>query len=56
MTTATAFHTDEFNGGAAETFASRIGEVLDAGAIAVMISVGHRTGLFDVLAALLVQS
>ncbi|MEJ2325433.1 MAG: methyltransferase domain-containing protein [Chromatiaceae bacterium] len=52
MTTATAFHTDEFNGGAAETFASRIGEVLDAGAIAVMISIGHRTGLFDVLAAL----
>jgi hypothetical protein len=38
--------------GAAETFASRIGEVLDAGAIAVMISIGHRTGLFDVLAAL----
>jgi hypothetical protein len=52
MTTATAFQIDDFDGGAAETFASRIGEVLDAGAIAVMISIGHRTGLFDVLAAL----
>ena len=34
----------------AEAFAGRILETLNGGALAVMISVGHRTGLFDALA------
>ena len=36
----------------AEAFAGRMLEVLNDGAVAVMISVGHRTGLFDALAGL----
>lgn len=35
----------------AERFADRVGAMLDAGAAAAMISVGHRLGLFDTLAA-----
>jgi SAM-dependent methyltransferase len=34
----------------AEAFAERLLEILNSGALAVMISVGHRTGLFDALA------
>jgi hypothetical protein len=36
----------------ANAFAEQIGTVLDAGTVAVMLSIGHRTGLFDVLADL----
>lgn len=36
----------------AETFAGRIAGLLDAGAIAVMTSIGHRLGLFDTMARL----
>ncbi len=36
----------------AETFAERIGALLDAGAIAAMLSIGHRTGLLDFMARL----
>lgn len=36
----------------AEAFADRIGEVINAGAITLMLSVGHRTGLFDTMSAL----
>jgi 2-polyprenyl-3-methyl-5-hydroxy-6-metoxy-1,4-benzoquinol methylase len=36
----------------AEAFAERVGGILDAGAIATMMSIGHRTGLFDTMAAL----
>jgi 2-polyprenyl-3-methyl-5-hydroxy-6-metoxy-1,4-benzoquinol methylase len=36
----------------AEDFAERIMQLLDAGATSVMLSIGHRTGLFDVLAEL----
>jgi SAM-dependent methyltransferase len=32
-------------------FAEHIGHVLDAGAVSVMMSIGHRTGLFDAMAA-----
>jgi 2-polyprenyl-3-methyl-5-hydroxy-6-metoxy-1,4-benzoquinol methylase len=38
---------DEARAGA---FADEIGRTLNAGAVAVMISIGHRAGLFDVLA------
>jgi 2-polyprenyl-3-methyl-5-hydroxy-6-metoxy-1,4-benzoquinol methylase len=34
----------------AEAFAGRLVDVLDSGALSLMISVGHRTGLFDALA------
>lgn len=33
-------------------FAQQVAATLDAGAVAVMISIGHRTGLFDVLSRL----
>jgi SAM-dependent methyltransferase len=33
-------------------FADAIGQTLNAGAVAVMMSIGHRTGLFDVMARL----
>lgn len=36
----------------AETFAGRIAGMLDAGAIAMMTSIGHRLGLFDTMARL----
>ena len=36
----------------AEAFAGRMLELLNGGALSVMISVGHRTGLFDALAEL----
>jgi 2-polyprenyl-3-methyl-5-hydroxy-6-metoxy-1,4-benzoquinol methylase len=53
---AAQFHPDPeqepFDWAGAEAFAGRIGQVLDAGAVAVMLSIGHRTGLFDVLAAM----
>lgn len=36
----------------AETFAEQIGQILDSGAVAVMLSIGHRTGLLDLMARL----
>lgn len=42
----------EFDPAEAEAFVERTAGILDAGALAVMISVGHRTGLFDVMAAM----
>lgn len=41
-----------FDQHAAAAFAERIGQMLDHGAIAVMIAIGHRTGLFDLMAEL----
>lgn len=37
---------------AAEAFLQRTCDIIDAGAQAVMISIGHRSGLFDVMAGL----
>jgi hypothetical protein len=42
--------TTEYDAERAEAFAGRMLETLNSGAVAVMISVGHRTGLFDALA------
>jgi len=42
-----------FDQARADAFAERMLEVLNSGAIALMISIGHRTGLFDTLATLL---
>ncbi|BCH26451.1 class I SAM-dependent methyltransferase [Mesorhizobium sp. L-8-3] len=50
--TATATVARAFDQARAETFAERVGGILDSGAVAVMMSVGHRTGLFDVMAGL----
>jgi 2-polyprenyl-3-methyl-5-hydroxy-6-metoxy-1,4-benzoquinol methylase len=36
----------------AEAFMGRVAEILDAGAVANIMSIGHRTGLFDVIAAM----
>jgi 2-polyprenyl-3-methyl-5-hydroxy-6-metoxy-1,4-benzoquinol methylase len=36
----------------AEQFSERVSDILNAGAVAVMISIGHRSGLFDVMARL----
>lgn len=36
----------------AEAFADTVGEILNAGAVASMMSIGHRLGLFDVLGGL----
>jgi SAM-dependent methyltransferase len=41
-----------FDAGAATAFAERIGQVLDGGAVAVMIALGQRAGLFDAMAEL----
>jgi len=52
MTTSATARASGFDESLANTFAERIGGILDAGAITVMLSLGHRTGLFDVLADL----
>lgn len=52
MSTTTVNPPNVFDEDTAAAFAERIGAVLDAGAIATMLSIGHRTGLFDVLAKL----
>lgn len=43
---------DELNRDGAEAFAENVAGYLNAGAIAVMMSIGHRTGLFDVMAGM----
>jgi 2-polyprenyl-3-methyl-5-hydroxy-6-metoxy-1,4-benzoquinol methylase len=52
MTTSTALQTQVFDEAAAGAFAERIGNILDDGAVSLMLSIGHRTGLLDVLADL----
>ena len=42
----------EFNQAKAEGFAERMVGVLNEGAIALMTSIGHRTGLFDAMVGL----
>jgi ubiquinone/menaquinone biosynthesis C-methylase UbiE len=44
--------TTEYDAKRAEAFAERVLDMLNGGALAVMTSVGHRTGLFDALAEL----
>jgi len=41
-----------YDAAGAESFAERLAETVNAAAVTVMISVGHRTGLFDTLATL----
>jgi ubiquinone/menaquinone biosynthesis C-methylase UbiE len=44
--------TTTFDTAAAEAFGERMMDTLNAGALSLMISIGHRTGLFDTLAGL----
>jgi 2-polyprenyl-3-methyl-5-hydroxy-6-metoxy-1,4-benzoquinol methylase len=44
--------TQQFDQAEAEAFAERLLEVLNGGAMAIMTSIGHRTGLFDAMAGL----
>ncbi len=44
--------TQHFDQERAEAFAERMVDVLNSGAIALMTSIGHRTGLFDAMAGL----
>lgn len=39
--------TETLDMAAAENFAERMGEIVNSGAIAIMLSIGHRTGLLD---------
>lgn len=41
-----------FDAATADAFVERVGGILDGGAVAIMLSVGHRTSLFDSMAAL----
>lgn len=41
---------------AAEAFVERIADIINAGAQSVMISIGHRSGLFDVMAKLMPET
>ncbi len=41
-----------FDHSAAEAFAGKVGDLLDAGAVAVMMSIGHRTGLFETMSGM----
>lgn len=51
MSSQAAIH-DGFDQVRAEAFTETVGNIINSGAIAVMLSVGHRSGLFDTLAAL----
>ena len=44
--------TPRFDDAAAQDFADKVGATINAGAVTVMLSIGHRTGLFDTMAAL----
>ena len=43
---------EDFDTARAEAFCERIAGTVEQGAIAVMVSIGHRTGLFDTMAAI----
>jgi len=43
---------NEFDSAKAATFAETVGGIVNSGAISIMLSIGHRTGLFDLMAQL----
>ncbi|MEQ9544999.1 MAG: class I SAM-dependent methyltransferase [Marinobacter sp.] len=45
-----SYHTTETDQAATDAFGDRMVDTLNSGALALMISVGHRTGLFDAMA------
>lgn len=52
MRTQTDTVTPLYNERAAEAFAERVCDIIDSGALTLMISIGHRTGLFDTMTGL----
>ncbi|WP_099021867.1 class I SAM-dependent methyltransferase [Mycolicibacterium palauense] len=54
MTTVTGFdeETDSAAGESVEEFAGRLLEAIDAASVAILISIGHQTGLFDTMSQL----
>src|SRR5690606_2431600 len=50
--TTTTLERPSYDPAAAEDFAGRVGDILNAGATATMMAIGHRLGLFDALAGL----
>jgi 2-polyprenyl-3-methyl-5-hydroxy-6-metoxy-1,4-benzoquinol methylase len=42
----------EFDAARAEAFSGQMAEMVEQGAVAVMVSIGHRTGLFDTMASM----
>jgi len=52
MTTSTLPNMFTFDAASAEAFAERMGETLNHGAVAIMLSIGYRTGVLDVMATL----
>lgn len=52
MTATATQASTEFDQSRAEAFAERMLGMLNGGALSLMVSIGHRTGLFDTLAAL----
>jgi winged helix-turn-helix protein len=44
--------TNEMDQAVSEAFAERMLGVINHGALALMVSIGHRTGLFDVMSGL----
>src|SRR5688572_18566471 len=46
---ATSFDTAAFDTGKAEAFAGEFLQTLNHGALCLMVSIGHRTGLLDVM-------
>jgi len=50
--TTTTLERPSYDPAAAEDFAGRVGDILNAGATAAMMAIGHRLGLFDALAGL----
>ena len=45
-------HETQFDQPKAEAFAETIAATVNSGAVAVMLSIGHRTGLFDTMAGI----
>lgn len=52
MNTTNAFAATPYDAAYAEQYAERMSQVIDAGALSVMLSLGHRSGLLDVMATL----
>ena len=47
-----SFSTSPFDTDRAAAFAGRVLDVINNGSLALMMSIGHRTGLFDVMSGL----
>jgi hypothetical protein len=48
--------TQEFDKSKADEFASKMIQILNGGLLSLMISIGHKTGLFDVISGLVAST